>query len=123
MAKILLVDDDLDLLESSKMILESGGHQVTTASTTQEAERLINSGKYDLIPLDIMMEFPDDGINLAHKLRKNGVQSPIVMLSAVSRVTGYQYGKCDEVLPCNDFLEKPMTPKVLLDKVNAILNK
>lgn len=123
MAKILLVDDDLDLLESSKMILESGGHQVTTASTTQEAERLINSGKYDLILLDIMMEFPDDGINLAHKLRKNGVQSPIVMLSAVSRVTGYQYGKCDEVLPCNDFLEKPMTPKVLLDKVNAILNK
>lgn len=123
MARILMVDDDLDLLESSKMVLESGGHQVTTVSTAGEAEKIIGSQKFDVIFLDIMMEYPDDGINLARKLKKSGLATPVVMMSAVSRVTGYEYGKCDEALPCTDFLEKPVTPQALLAKVSAVLKK
>lgn len=123
MAKILIVDDDTDLLESSKMILESGGHDVTTASTAQEAEKIADSRQFDLIFLDIMMQEPDDGINLARRLKKKGLKTPVVMLSAVSRVTGYSYGKCDEALPCTDFLEKPVTPQGLLNKVREVLNK
>ena len=123
MARILMVDDDLDLLESSKMVLESGGHKVTTVSTSGEAEKIIGSQKFDLIFLDIMMEYPDDGINLARKLKKSGLATPVVMMSAVSRVTGYEYGKCDEALPCSDFLEKPVTPQALLAKVDSVLKK
>jgi CheY-like chemotaxis protein len=123
MARILMVDDDQDLLESGKMILESGGHQVTTALTAPSAEKLIDTQKFDLIFLDIMMESLDDGINLARKLKIKGVKVPIVMMSAVSRVTGYNYGKCDEALPCSGFLEKPVTPKGLLDKVDEVLDK
>ncbi len=123
MARILMVDDDIDLLESSKMVLESGGHDVTTVSTVGEAEKIIDSGKFDLIFLDIMMEYPDDGINLARKLKKKGLVTPVVMMSAVARVTGYEYGKCDEALPCSDFLEKPVTPQALLAKVTAVLKK
>lgn len=121
MARILMVDDDQDLLESGKMILESGGHQVTTAFTASSAEKLIDTREFDLIFLDIMMESPDDGINLARKLKTKGLKVPIVMMSAVSRVTGYNYGKCDETLPCAAFLEKPVTPKGLLDKVEEVL--
>ena len=123
MARILIVDDDIDLLESSKMILESGGHEVTTASIASEAEKIIGSREFDVIFLDIMMQEPDDGINLARRLHKKGLKTPVVMLSGVSRVTGYQYGKCDEALPCADFLEKPVTPQGLLDKVSEVLNK
>ena len=123
MARILMVDDDLDLLESSKMVLESGGHEVTTVSTAGEAEKIVGSRQFDLIFLDIMMEYPDDGINLARKLKKSGLATPVVMMSAVSRVTGYEYGKCDEALPCTDFLEKPVTPQALLAKVDAVLKK
>ena len=123
MARILIVDDDIDLLESSKMILESGGHSVTTASTAEEAEKIIDSRKFDAIFLDIMMQEPDDGINLARRLNKKGIKTPVVMLSGVSRVTGYQYGKCDEALPCTDFLEKPVTPQKLLEKVSEVINK
>lgn len=123
MARILLVDDDIDLLESGKMILESGGHKVITAGTAAEAEKILSSQKFDLIFLDIMMEYPDDGINLARKLRKDGLKTPVVMMSGVGMVTGYSYGKCDEALPCSGFLEKPVKPQDLINKVNEVLNK
>lgn len=123
MARILMVDDDRDLLDSGKMILESAGHQVATAFTAPTAEKLVDEQQFDLILLDIMMESLDDGINLARKLKTKGVKVPIVMMSAVSRVTGYNYGKCDEALPCSGFLEKPVTPKGLLDKVEEVLGR
>jgi len=121
MSLILMVDDDQDFLEASKNVLESEGHNVIMANNVKGCEDALKSQEPDVIFLDIMMEQPDDGIALANKLKKNGMKSPIVMLSGVSKVTGYKYGKCDEVLPCSSFLEKPITPKALIDKVNEIL--
>jgi len=123
MAKILMVDDDAEFLEASKTLLEANGYAVTVSSNAGNAIAVINSVKPDIIFLDIMMETPDDGIVLANKIRKEGIKTPIVMLSGVGKVTGYEYGKCDEVLPCNDFLEKPVSPKDLLNKVKNILKK
>ena len=122
MAKILMVDDNQDFLEAAKAVLEAKGYAVFTAENVRSGEELVKNEVPDLIFLDIMMEQPDDGIALAQKLRKDGVETPIVMLSAVSKVTGYEYDKCDEVLPCNDFLQKPVKPQDLLNKVAAILN-
>ena len=121
MAKILIVDDDQDIRDSVRMVLESKGYEVVEASNISKAEEIIHSVGLDLIMLDIMMESPDDGITLAHKIKKEGISVPIVMLSGVSQVTGYHYGKCDEVLPCTEFLEKPITPEELLRKVENIL--
>jgi DNA-binding NtrC family response regulator len=123
MAKILMVDDDREFLEASSAVLKAKGHQVDTADTISQAQQLISGSSFDLIFLDIMMESPDDGIVLAHKLKKAGIKTPIVMLSAVSKVTGYEYGKCNEVLPCSEFLEKPIKPNDLLKKVDKILAK
>ncbi|MDD4202731.1 MAG: response regulator [Candidatus Omnitrophica bacterium] len=123
MAKILMVDDDNDFLEASKMVLEQGGHSVFTVNSPAEAQEKIKAENPDLILLDIMMQSPDDGIAFAHKLKKDKVTIPIIMLSGISKVTGYSYGKCNDVLPCTDFLEKPISPKVLIDKVNSVLGK
>ncbi|MFA5087953.1 MAG: response regulator [Candidatus Omnitrophota bacterium] len=123
MAKILMIDDDQDFLAASKAVLESQGHQVVLADNALTGEASLATEKPDLVLLDIMMEQPDDGIALAHKLRKKGVKIPIVILSAVSKVTGYDYGKCDEVLPCNAFLQKPVSPKDLIKKVEGLLKK
>ena len=121
MAKILMVDDDKEFLEAGKAVLEANGHTVTMSNDVQDAEDKIAKGNFDIIFLDIMMQEADDGIALAARLKKKGVSVPVIMLSGVSKVTGYDYGKCDEVLPCTDFLEKPVSPQRLIDKVNEIL--
>jgi len=121
MAKILMVDDDRDFLEACRLVLEPQGYQVALAASVREAAAAVKKGKPDLIFLDVMMDLPDDGIALAYQLVKEGLKTPIIMLSGVSQVTGLQYGKCDEVLPCRDFLEKPVKPEELLAKVKKIL--
>ena len=117
MAKILMVDDDLEFLEASKRVLEREGYRVKVLNNIKDAESFVKDEEPDLVLLDIMMEEADDGIALAHKLRKEGFKRPIIMLSAVGKVTGLKYGKCGAVLPCNDFLEKPITPQALIEKV------
>jgi DNA-binding NtrC family response regulator len=123
MARIFIVDDDADFLEACKSILVREGYTVESANNVKDAEERIKEGDYDLIMLDIMMEQPDDGISLAHRLKKQGVEVPVIMMSGVSKVTGYQYGKCDDVLPCMDFIEKPVTPDTLLSKVKTYIEK
>ena len=122
MAKILMVDDDQDFLDAAAAILSRKGYTVVTANDPEEGEKKIKSENPDLILLDIMMVNPDDGIALAHKLRKQDIKTPIVMLSGVGKVMGYSYGKCDSVLPCDDFIEKPVSPEIFLDKIDKILN-
>jgi DNA-binding response OmpR family regulator len=123
MAKILMVDDDQDFISACQTILEAQTHVVTTANNVSQAESRLQAESFDLILLDIMMESPDDGISLAHKLKKSGLKTPIVMLSAVSKVTGLEYGKCDDVMECTDFIEKPVSPQLLISKVNDILSQ
>ena len=123
MAKILMIDDDAEFLEAGKSILEAKGYEVVTAQDAAAGKAKALSEKPDLIFLDIMMEQPDDGIDLAHKLKKENIKAPIVMLSGVSRVSGLDYGKCDEVLPCDGFLEKPVKPEDLLRKAESLIKK
>ncbi|MEW5894909.1 MAG: response regulator [Candidatus Omnitrophota bacterium] len=123
MAKILMVDDDVDFLEAGARILESRGHTVLSASNCQDGERKIKAESPDLVFLDIMMQQPDDGIVLAQKLYKEGLKVPIVMLSGVGTVTGYVYDKDDETLPCKEFLQKPIDPETLIQTVEKILSE
>ena len=123
MAKILMIDDDAEFLEAGKSILEAKGYEVVTAQDAAAGKAKALSERPDLIFLDIMMEQPDDGIDLAHKLKKENIKAPIVMLSGVSRVSGLDYGKCDEVLPCDGFLEKTVKPEDLLRKAESLIKK
>ena len=123
MARILMVDDDKEFTEAAKSVLEASGHSVSMIHNAADAEAKIDSEKFDVIFLDIMMQEADDGIALAGRLKKKGITTPIIMLSGVSKVTGYDYGKCDETLPCTGFLEKPVSPEDLINKVNSVLKK
>ena len=123
MARILMVDDDREFTEAAKSVLEAGGHNVSMIHNAVDAEKKIDSEKFDIIFLDIMMQEADDGIALAGRLKKKGITTPIIMLSGVSKVTGYEYGTCNEALPCTGFLEKPVSPEDLINKVNSVLEK
>lgn len=123
MKTIVLVDDDPDIQESIKMVLESAGYAFKGATDRKSGMALIESAKPDLIILDVMMEMPDDGFVLAQDLRAKDVKTPIIMLTSIGSVTGMKFGKDSDVVSVDEFQEKPISPAKLLEKVKQLLEK
>lgn len=123
MKTIVLVDDDPDIQESIKMVLESAGYAFKGATDRASGMALIESAQPDLIILDVMMEMPDDGFVLAQDLRAKNIKTPIIMLTSIGSVTGMKFGKDSDVVSVDDFEEKPISPAKLLDKVKQLLEK
>ena len=122
MQKILLVDDDPDVIEVSRIVLEKAGFQVVSASSRTTGMTAVTGNRPDLIVLDVMMEEPDDGFHLAQDLRAAGIETPILMMTSIGRVSGFSFGIEEELLPVNAFIEKPATPDILLKSVKQLLN-
>jgi DNA-binding response OmpR family regulator len=120
MAKIAVIDDDPDIVEATTIVLESHGHKVVTAGNVEDALALVQEEKPELIILDVMMVEPDDGFYLANKFRKIGISTPIIMLTSISKVSGYEFGK-NEMNPVDEFLEKPVQSSILMEKVQKLL--
>lgn len=116
MYKIAIIDDDPDIVEAITLLLKSNGYKVVTAGNINDAQSLVDTENPDLIILDVMMEEPDDGFYLANKFRKKGIVTPIIMLTSISKVTGYNFGKT-AIVPIEEFIEKPVKPNLLLEKV------
>jgi DNA-binding response OmpR family regulator len=123
MAKILIVDDDPDITFATELFLKKAQHEVLTASNRGDGMKAIEESNPDLIILDVMMEQADDGIAMAQELRRQGCDTPILMLTSVGRVTGFTYDEDQELVPVNAFFEKPIQPDLLLKKVNELLAK
>ena len=121
MAKILIVDDDPDITFATGLFLKKAQHEVLTASNRAEGMKAIEDGNPDLIILDVMMEQADDGIAMAQELRRQGCETPILMLTSVGKVTGFTYDEDQELVPVNAFFEKPIQPDLLVEKVNELL--
>lgn len=121
MSLIIIIDDDPDILETGKLILESLNHKVITANNPADGFLSIKDNSPDLIILDVMMEEQNDGFFLAKYLRKEGIKTPILMFSSVSHTLGIDFGKTD-LNPINEFLEKPVSANILIEKVNKLLN-
>ncbi len=116
MPKIAIIDDDPDIVEANRILLESNGFTVVSAGSVDEAIQVVNTEHPDLIILDVMMQEPDDGFYLANRFRKNGITTPIIMLTSVSKAIGFNFG-ASEMVPIDEFMEKPVPPSLLLEKV------
>lgn len=123
MAKILVVDDDPDICEACTVVLRREGHEVKCANNRQEGMQATSDFAPDLMILDVMMEQPDDGMAMAQDLRREGFHKPILMLTSIGKVTGLKYGQDDDLVPVDEFVEKPVTPSDLVAKINALLQK
>ena len=121
MAKILVVDDDPDIVEAITMFLRNEGHDVTGVGSRTDGMAAIAANAPDLLILDCMMEEADDGMAMAQELRKQGFDAKILMLSNIATVTGMDYGKDTDVVPVDDFQAKPVDAQTLIGKVNALL--
>ena len=120
MALIAVIDDDPDILEASALVLESKGHEVITAKRPDEGYAIVKEKKPDLIILDVVMDEPDDGFFLAQRFRKENIKTPILMYTSISKAMGLNYGKSD-LVPVDDFVEKPISPDELIKKVEFLL--
>ena len=120
--KILVVDDDRDILESISLILETKSYTVIAVESGEECLAILDSEKPDLIILDIMMNTMTDGINVCFKIRsKPGYRSiPIVMISSIEKQTGFAIDK--DYLRIDAFLEKPFQPSALLETIGKLLS-
>lgn len=126
MAKILIIDDDPDIVEAMKVVLRTRDYKVTSAVSGEEGLKKVKTDKPDLVMLDIMMEKDDFGFDVARELKNNPSSKgiPILMLTAIKEKTGLDFKKeaGDEVwFPVDDYIEKPMKPEELLNKVEKLL--
>lgn len=120
MKKIAVIDDDQDIIDALSLFLKIKGYDVVTAGNIRDGLNLIETEEPDLIFLDVMMDEPDDGFYLAMKLRSKGVQTPIVLLTSISKSTGLDFSQ-SKTLPVDEFLEKPVSPSVLENIINKYL--
>lgn len=119
--KILLVDDDPDILEFIQYNLEKEGYEVATATNGLEAVKMAKSIVPDLILLDVMM--PEmDGVETCAKIRETSeLQSVrIAFLTArgedYSQIAGFEAGG-------DDYILKPVKPRVLVSRIKALLRR
>jgi len=123
--KILIIDDDIDLVEAMRLTLESAGFDVIDAQDGQKGIDKIRSDKPDLVLLDVMMGTQDEGFHIAYQIRNDEEMAdlPIVMLTAVGQETGFSFDKekDQDFLPVNELLEKPINPDTLIEIVKTNL--
>ena len=119
--KVLIVDDDVDLVESMANLLEAKGYEVFTASNGQDGVDKAKAEHPDLILLDVMMTTKDEGFNVARQLKQVEALkgTPVVMVSGVRKEMNLPFGfePDDTWLPVKQFLEKPVKPETLLKAV------
>jgi DNA-binding response OmpR family regulator len=121
--KILIVDDDPDMVEAGRIVLEKEGYLVESASNLADGLAKLAETKPNLLILDVMMEEPDDGLRMARQARRLGNTLPIVMLTSVNRAMGVHIGKDAEMVPVDEFMEKPVDPQTLVAKVKMLLEE
>lgn len=131
--KILIVDDDADIVESMRLVLENSGYTVSSANSAEEGWTKVMTEKPDLVILDVMMPIGTEGFHFVWNLRSNEDKSisqvPVAIVTSIRDVTdlklfpvGDREYKPGEYLPVQKFIDKPIHPKELLEAVKELLS-
>jgi len=126
--KILVIDDDPDIVDALTMILESGGYQVVTARDGIEALATLKTEKPDLMILDLLMP-KMDGFAVMKELEDGRWSkyrdTPILALSSVREEAARRRYELETALELgvDDYIEKPISPNVLLERVEGLVKK
>ena len=125
MARILLVDDDTDLVARNRAALEADGHAVATAATTAEGLAAARHDTPDVVVLEAMLDGSTAGFDLARTLAHDFPALPLIMLSRVDEVISDRelatQDRDDGWMPVARFMEKPVAPDVLVYEVDHLL--
>ncbi len=116
---ILVVDDDGDIRETMRIILETSGYAVELAGNAEEGLRRYRDESPDLVIVDLMMEEVDSGTNLVKEIRLLGEGPPIYLLSSVGDALYMTTNSVE--LGLAGVFQKPIDPKTLLATLEARL--
>lgn len=124
MSKILIIDDDPDFVNATRMVLEKEGYTVTSAPGGKTGIQKALDQQPDLIILDVMMDSVLDGLSTCRKMHGNPLTSdiPIVMVTSIANTDYAALFPTDEYIHMDAFLSKPIDPGVLMKKVQRILS-
>ncbi len=130
--KILIVDDDVDLVETIAQALSFHGFEIEKAHSGRDGLKKILSSRPDLVVLDVMMESDTAGFEVVNQLRNSKTESrysevsdvPVILLTAINQVTNSRFSlnEAQSFLPeINDFITKPFKIDELIARIRSIL--
>lgn len=119
MQRVLVVEDEKSISKLVEYTLTQAGFQVDTSENGLEVSRLVQEKQPHMIILDLMIPGMN-GLDVCQRLRRDGVATPVIMLTArddeVDRVLGLEMG-------ADDYVTKPFSPRELLARVRAVLRR
>lgn len=118
-AKILLLEDDINLSDTVVEFLEANNYDVKAAYDGQKAYEMIYESSFDLLLLDVKVPI-QNGLDLLKLVRKEGVLTPAIFITSVGGVDDVAYGFD---IGCDDYIRKPFSLKELLARIRAILKR
>jgi CheY-like chemotaxis protein len=125
--KILVVDDDLDLLEQMTAILSTAGYEVVQAEGRAAAEETLLKFRPDLAIFDLMMEEKDSGFVLSYQIKKLYPDTPVILLTAVTGATGLSFttqnAEAQSWVKADSWMDKPVRSEQLKSEVRRLLGE
>jgi len=124
--KLIIIDDDPDYVAGIKSILETADYSVDVAYNPKDGLKALQTNRYDLLLLDIMMGRGAEGVALARKIRKDPRlrELPVLICTGLREQIAFLFpGQSvhPHFVETDELLEKPVEPKLLLDKVSSLL--
>jgi len=125
MSKILIVDDDPDFVEATRLVLLSAGYQVVSASDGDKGLAMVRKEAPDLVVLDVIMKTVLDGLHVSQEMADDPDHAdiPILMVTSIANSDYAALFPTDEYIHIDDFVSKPIAPDTLLQRVDKLLTK
>jgi Lrp/AsnC family transcriptional regulator, regulator for asnA, asnC and gidA len=123
--RILIVDDDPDFVEVTRMVLEKEGYHVRSAANGEEALRAMTSAPPSLVIMDVMMNGILDGWDATWRIRSNPLlrDTPVLMISSITASEYLSMFPTDEDNLIDNFLSKPVAPAQLVSEIQRLLSR
>ncbi len=126
--RLLIIDDDPDYVDGIRSTLKKANYEVDVAYNPKDGFEALESGNYDLLLLDIMMGRGAEGVMVARKINKDPQlrEIPVLIITGLREQMAFLFpGQAvhPRFLPTDELMEKPVEPKMLLDKVENLLQE
>jgi CheY-like chemotaxis protein len=126
--KILIIDDDPEYVDGIRSVLEKAAYEVDVQYNPKDGFAALETGNYDLLLLDIMMGRGAEGVMVARKISKDPKlrEIPTLIITGVREQIAFLFPGQPvhpRFLPTDELMEKPVDPKLLLEKVEYLLEE